>query len=208
MFAPHTYFPCHILMVFSPLLPFLSLCCGHFANPQPTSSKEYLMEDEVAVVNERADAEKESIQLFTLANFDPSYAYGGGCGKDSPGPGAAGTLLSTRLRHVDLRATLPDLMTDTFAFDQLQPLSEYEMESSQHHNLYIIHKPAQAMDSSAIGGGGGALCHDLLSFQSSVTASTEHSNTDPDLFGVLPTRPLTMSMSIDSSSRHCSSAEQ
>lgn len=128
------------------------------------SSKEYLMEEDVVVLNE-ADAEKESIQLFTLANFDQTYAYR----KDSPRQAVL-----SHLKHVEVRATLPDLMTDTFAFDHQLSVGEYEIESNQHHNLYIIHKPAQAMDNS------GTLCHDLLSFQSSV--APDHS-TDAPHFG-------------------------
>lgn len=132
------------------------------------------MEEDVVVVNE-PDADKESIQLFTLAKFDQTYAYR----KDSPSQ----TVLS-HLKHVDLRATLPDLMTDTFAFDHRLSAEEYEMETSQH-NLYIIHKPAQTMDNSA------TLCHDLLSFQSSV--ASDHS-TDPSHFGALHAKENTFTL--------------
>lgn len=123
------------------------------------------MEEDVVVVNE-AEADKESIQLFTLANFDQTYAYR----KDSPRQAVL-----SHLKHVGLRDTLPDLMTDTFAFDHSLSVEEYEMETSQH-NLYIIHKPAQAMHNS------GTLCHDLLSFQSSV--ASDHS-TDPPHLGTV-----------------------
>ena len=65
------------------------------------------------------------------------------------------------MNHVNLRTTLPDLMTDALAVEQV-PMQEYEMETSQH-NLYIIQKaslsngPTHIIPSDA-------LCHNIVNF--------------------------------------------
>lgn len=134
------------------------------------------------VVNEPG-AEKESIQLFTLANFDQTYAYE---------EQSASQAELSGLKHVQLRATLPDLMTGTLGFDQM-PLQDYQMETSQH-NLYIIHKPSLA------GTVEGNMCQELVSFGNAAIDSTGHStvhgNSHFDRYRTLPNLRARSSMRI------------
>lgn len=90
--------------------------------------------------------------MFTLTNFDPTYDYTKNGSIESNYSG---------MNHVNLRTTLPDLMTDALAVEQV-PMQEYEMETSQH-NLYIIQKaslsngPTHIIPSDA-------LCHNIVNF--------------------------------------------
>lgn len=149
--------------------------------------------------SETGNTDKESVQLFTLANFEHTYPFSeqhmpSGVPMDLTGVGG----------HVQVADPLPDLMSDTFRYrpEALQP---YEMDTreQQHHNLFIIQKPTTEAHVGDMG-------HDLVSFAAATNTTSgephHHSQLGCDRYRTLPNvrGRHSMHIALQPSSKGCS----